>query len=349
MRRVYGFLLIAVFVVSAVPSMGLAKPKDHLRLSVASDSGLSRMAAIGFGSLVRLQELGFELDTTLVRSGASVLEGLATHEADLAILDLESISDKALSDTSELRAVMRFWASDNAKGRDQDGQKGAHILVADAAVPAGRIEAFLDAALQDEITLRTVRIDIDRLAPEVSLSDLPVAAHDGVISYLRSKGIEQTNGTVAEAAHGVATDIEPAAWRPQERPKTPVADRGLASLDEVRTSRSQRSFTLYFDTGDASIDKGGFKSVAAACQFAATLSKARFVISGHTDTVGSDVFNNDLSSQRAHSVANAIRNDPRFREVLSLVEFGERRLAIATDDNVAEPMNRRVEITVYEE
>ncbi|MEM8948246.1 MAG: OmpA family protein [Pseudomonadota bacterium] len=349
MRRLYALLLIAAFVVSTAPSMGLATSADRLRLAVDSDSGSSRMAAIGFGSLVRLQDLGFELDTTLVRSGASVLDGLATEGADLAILDAESITDESLLDQSEFRAVMRYWTSDSAQANGSEAQNGGYMLVSDASVPAERIEAFLDAALEDEITLRAVRIDIDRLTPEASLSDFPLAAHDGVVNYLRGKGIEPPDGPDVLAALDEAPEIEPAPWRPQAKPELTVANLVPDRLDEAKSSRPQRSFTLYFDTGEASIDKSGFKSVAAACEFAATLPKARFVISGHADTVGTDASNTVLSSQRAQSVADAIRNDPRFREVLSVVEFGERSLAVATDDNVAEPKNRRVEITVYEE
>jgi OOP family OmpA-OmpF porin len=70
------------------------------------------------------------------------------------------------------------------------------------------------------------------------------------------------------------------------------------------------------------------------------------VISGHTDTVGSEAYNDQLSTERAAAVAAAIRNDPRFRDALSLVDFGERKLAVATEDEVAESMNRRVEIQV---
>ena len=112
------------------------------------------------------------------------------------------------------------------------------------------------------------------------------------------------------------------------------------------SSAPGRSFTLYFDTAEAQLDRSDFKSVAEACKFAATLPNARFIISGHTDTVGSDAYNQGLSRKRAHVVANAIRNDPRFREALNVVEFGESKLAIATGDGVNEPMNRRVEISV---
>jgi outer membrane protein OmpA-like peptidoglycan-associated protein len=67
---------------------------------------------------------------------------------------------------------------------------------------------------------------------------------------------------------------------------------------------------------------------------------------GHTDTVGSDEFNDRLSLARA----------PRMRELLVALGIpaerieaagrGKRELLVPTEDNVPEPRNRRVEISV---
>jgi flagellar motor protein MotB len=59
-------------------------------------------------------------------------------------------------------------------------------------------------------------------------------------------------------------------------------------------------------------------------------------------------YNTYLSRLRAQSAAKAIENDPRFREALSVIEFGEAIPAVPTADEVPEPMNRRVEIIVVQ-
>ncbi|WP_234026320.1 OmpA family protein [Qipengyuania thermophila] len=67
---------------------------------------------------------------------------------------------------------------------------------------------------------------------------------------------------------------------------------------------------------------------------------------GHTDTVGSAQANQRLSEQRASAVARHLIsrgvNSARIRSQ----GFGETQLRVQTGDNVAEPLNRRVEIKI---
>ena len=70
------------------------------------------------------------------------------------------------------------------------------------------------------------------------------------------------------------------------------------------------------------------------------------VVIGHTDRVGNDEYNDRLSLQRAERVRGELVSlgipEPRIR----IAGRGERELLIATDDEVPEPRNRRVEINV---
>jgi outer membrane protein OmpA-like peptidoglycan-associated protein len=67
---------------------------------------------------------------------------------------------------------------------------------------------------------------------------------------------------------------------------------------------------------------------------------------GHGDTVGNDQYNIKLSRQRAEAVARLLTDrqvDPKIFEITS---HGKRRLLVPTGENVNEPRNRRVEVTV---
>lgn len=67
---------------------------------------------------------------------------------------------------------------------------------------------------------------------------------------------------------------------------------------------------------------------------------------GHTDTLGDDRRNVELSLKRAMAVGSllvAAGVDPGTLEITS---HGEKNLLVPTADNVAEPRNRRVEVTV---
>ena len=67
---------------------------------------------------------------------------------------------------------------------------------------------------------------------------------------------------------------------------------------------------------------------------------------GYTDTVGSSDTNQRLSQQRAQAVSNYLTSRGVDSSRIRWMGFGETRLAVQTGDNVAEPLNRRVEIKI---
>ena len=67
---------------------------------------------------------------------------------------------------------------------------------------------------------------------------------------------------------------------------------------------------------------------------------------GHTDTSGTAKYNYELSLQRARTVAELLVAEGVDGEILEINSHGEENPLIPTADEVAEPRNRRVEITV---
>jgi outer membrane protein OmpA-like peptidoglycan-associated protein len=336
--------ILSLSPVNATTGTGQVSP-DVLRVAVGLSDVPSRLMAIGMSSLAKTRGLDFDIDTTWIRYGDSPTDRLSSGDVDIALVDSGAID----AGSSRLRAVMQYWAKDrNASENEADGNLH-YIMIANDSLSSHHVEALVQAALQDDIVLGAARIDATRLTAEDALTDLPLPLHEGVENYL--KGMDSSPILAPEEAPvetvAAIEQEEPQRSEPvQPSPIAPAPPKPLAALDQETEGRS---FTLYFETGEASLDRSDYKSVAAACKFAATLARARFRISGHTDTVGSDDSNFELSTQRANAVADAIRNDPRFRDALSVVEFGETRLAVVTGDGVDEPMNRRVEITVIDD
>ncbi|HWX33805.1 MAG TPA: OmpA family protein [Steroidobacteraceae bacterium] len=67
---------------------------------------------------------------------------------------------------------------------------------------------------------------------------------------------------------------------------------------------------------------------------------------GHTDTLGNPPHNQQLSMSRAEMVRDRLVRDGLNPKSISVAGRGQLDLAIPTADQVAEPRNRRVEITV---
>jgi outer membrane protein OmpA-like peptidoglycan-associated protein len=70
------------------------------------------------------------------------------------------------------------------------------------------------------------------------------------------------------------------------------------------------------------------------------------VVVGHTDRVGSLAYNDTLSLRRAERVRSGLAQMGIPPDQIRVAGRGEREPLVATEDEVAEPRNRRVEITV---
>ena len=68
---------------------------------------------------------------------------------------------------------------------------------------------------------------------------------------------------------------------------------------------------------------------------------------GHTDTIGTRDYNYQLSLRRARKVADLLAAQGVDRNILDIESHGEDNLLVKTADQVREPRNRRVEITVW--
>jgi len=67
---------------------------------------------------------------------------------------------------------------------------------------------------------------------------------------------------------------------------------------------------------------------------------------GHTDTLYTDDYNNQLALRRATKVAELLREKGLKPNSMTIESHGKRNLLVQTPDNTWEPRNRRVEVSV---
>ena len=105
-------------------------------------------------------------------------------------------------------------------------------------------------------------------------------------------------------------------------------------------------YTLYFLLGTDQFTDETQKQVRQVLVEVAERPAAEVVVIGHTDRVGGQKRNDELSLQRARRVKELLipLGIPETRIVIA--GRGEREPVVATADNVDEPKNRRVEINV---
>lgn len=105
-------------------------------------------------------------------------------------------------------------------------------------------------------------------------------------------------------------------------------------------------FTLYFVEGKDEFTDESKRTLDGVLAAIANRPVPDLVVIGHTDTVGSDAFNDTLSRQRAEVVRNALLARGIAGDKVVSIGRGKREPIVPTPDGVAEPRNRRVEILV---
>lgn len=105
-------------------------------------------------------------------------------------------------------------------------------------------------------------------------------------------------------------------------------------------------FTLYFIEGKDEFTDDSKRAIDSVLAEIARRPVPDVLVIGHTDTVGTDAFNDALSKQRGEVVRKALLARGILIENVVVVGRGKREPIVPTADNVAEPRNRRVEILV---
>ncbi|CAA7612985.1 OmpA family protein [Magnetospirillum sp. SS-4] len=107
-----------------------------------------------------------------------------------------------------------------------------------------------------------------------------------------------------------------------------------------------KNFIVFFDFDKAAVTPEADRVIQQAAAAAKSTGAARIDLTGHTDTSGSDKYNQALSLKRAEAVkAQLVRQGVPAGQIITVAK-GESSPMVKTPDGVREPQNRRVEIVL---
>lgn len=107
-----------------------------------------------------------------------------------------------------------------------------------------------------------------------------------------------------------------------------------------------RNFVVFFDFDKSNLSEEARQVVSSAVSAAKTSGAARITVTGHTDTVGSQRYNQRLSERRAESVkSEMVRLGMNGSEITTIGKSFNEPL-IPTGPGVREPQNRRAMINL---
>ena len=106
------------------------------------------------------------------------------------------------------------------------------------------------------------------------------------------------------------------------------------------------TFLVFFGFDRSDLTPEAQQVIADAAREYRSGGTARITVTGHTDTVGTEAYNQALSERRAESVAaEFVRLGVPAGDIVTIGR-GESELLVPTGDGVREPQNRRVEIVI---
>jgi outer membrane protein OmpA-like peptidoglycan-associated protein len=166
-----------------------------------------------------------------------------------------------------------------------------------------------------------------------------------------AKAEEERNAVLLEARSAEARAAEEAAQTSREsalQARTELEDlqRQYAELAAKKTERGM-VLTLgdvLFDTDQATLKPGAATEIERLATFLQENADMRIRIEGHTDSVGTEDYNQELSRRRAQAVADALVSRGIAQSRIEVVGRGEGFPVVSNANSAGRQQNRRVEI-----
>ena len=125
-------------------------------------------------------------------------------------------------------------------------------------------------------------------------------------------------------------------------------------LTELQAQATDRGMVLtlgdvLFDYNKADINEGGLRILTKLVEFLEKYPERNVLIEGHTDSTGSDIYNQTLSEKRAEAVKVALNHQGIHPSRINAVGYGKTYPIASNDTELGKQQNRRVEIILSDE
>jgi outer membrane protein OmpA-like peptidoglycan-associated protein len=202
------------------------------------------------------------------------------------------------------------------------------------------LASFVAGTVVDSITGRPLEalVEIIRLSDQVSVYQAQTLPADG--SFLTSLPHQeryalqvQKNGYLFYGQHfDLNADTANASY--------------LISLSPIRAGREVVLQNVFFAPNESVLDTLSHTEIVKLSEFLNLNRGIRLEIQGHTDDVGGDAANLELSGKRARSVYDALLNSGIEAHRLSFRGYGESRPIADNQSELGRRMNRRTSFVV---
>lgn len=146
-------------------------------------------------------------------------------------------------------------------------------------------------------------------------------------------------------------DISGQATEAQLASRTQEAEALRRQLADLNAKQTERGLVVtlgdvLFETGKADLKSAATANLSKLSGFLTQYPDRSLVIEGHTDSIGSDSYNQVLSQNRADSVKAFLLNQGIASNRITAYGKGESSPVASNDDSSGRQMNRRVEVII---
>lgn len=281
---------------------------------------------------------------------ATVLAGCATTPREAPdVQRVRAEVDKAASDplagqaaaqqVEAARAALK-QAELTARGPVHDQalyQAERNAQIADALLREARARQNVEAADQqrNRVLLEARERDAQRAKTEAERAQTEAQLAQSQARQAQGEAEATRQQAQALAAQAQASSEEASKLREQ-----------LVALNAKQTERGM-VLTLpdvLFDSGKSTLNPGANSTLDRVADFLKSNNGYSVVIEGHTDSVGSEEYNQQLSERRAESVVSSLRSRGVGGDQLQARGAGESAPVTSNDTAAGRQQNRRVEI-----
>ncbi|WP_262966810.1 OmpA family protein [Methylobacter psychrophilus] len=133
-----------------------------------------------------------------------------------------------------------------------------------------------------------------------------------------------------------------------------AANAKIAQLKALNAQQTERGMMItlgdvLFSTNKAQLKSGGIRNVQKLADFLNQYPQYKVSVEGHTDSRGSDEYNQELSYRRADAVQMALMNMSIASDRINKSGYGEGFPVASNSNSGGQQLNRRVEIILSDE
>jgi outer membrane protein OmpA-like peptidoglycan-associated protein len=259
-----------------------------------------------------------------------------TREAEAARLRAQAESERLTRDSERL-------------AREKDAQTAAALAEADrvkrdseARTAAAGIEADR-LKLENEARAAVAKNEADRLRLE---SDSRLAAAGAEADRLKRENEAQREANRLELDNAARQKAQLEAEKAELRTRLLTQFNAILQTRDTARGLIVNMSDVLFDTGKYSLRPLAREKLAKVAGIVSGHPGLRLDVEGHTDSVGGDSYNQQLSEQRAASVRDYLTQQGMLSSSVTAKGFGKTQPVASNDTAQGKQQNRRVELVI---